>query len=277
VLKAAYAYDAKAPLSVTADAPAEEGDITRTHLTFTDAKGKKVTGVFLRPKKEGVYPVVLVLHGLGGSKEQMLAAFGKPLVGNAGVAVLALDALLHGERKEEGRAPQDPVAFVDVMRTTVLDYRQALDWLAKRKDVDTKKVGLFGYSMGAMMGSILTGVDERVSAATLCVGGDPIRPMLSAAPPALRTLAEAAAPSNYIGHAAGRPLYLINGTQDKTITPEAAKRLIEAAKEPKTVVWVESGHILPADDVRKGLTWLAGKLGVTAPLAPSAAPAAGTR
>jgi len=253
-LKSSYDYDTKRPLHAK-----ETIAGSKVSLRFTNLRDESVPGILLKPEGKGPFPCVVLLHGLGGNKEQLLTILGPELV-KQGFACFAIDAKLHGERKAEGDDPKQPLKFVGLVPETVLDWRQALDWLTQRPDIQANRIGLVGYSMGAIMGSILAGVDTRIQAATLCVGGDPIKPMLALVPEALRPLGERAAPSNFLGHAAPRPVYLVNGSQDTTITPDAAKRLIASAKPPYTSVWVNSGHILPPADVRKGIAWLTNRL-----------------
>jgi fermentation-respiration switch protein FrsA (DUF1100 family) len=54
---------------------------------------------------------------------------------------------------------------------------------------------------------------------------------------------------------------MINGKQDTVVSEEAAKRLQEAAKEPKQILWADAGHILPPEIAGKGVEWLVEKLG----------------
>ena len=213
-----------------------------------------------RPAGPGPFPCIALLHGLGGNKEQLFNLLAPELV-KQGFAVFALDAALHGERREEGKSPQ--AAFLKVVPDTVKDWRQALDWLTKRPEINKERIGLLGYSMGAFQGSILMGVEPRFQAATLCVGGDPFVKFPGAA---------LASPSNFIAHAAPRPVYFANGTKDTTVTPTASKTLLDAAKAPKIIHWIESGHILPPTEVRKGLDWLALRLKLPAHADKYAAP-----
>ena len=256
-LQRSFAYDATKPLDAK---ELRVGD--RVKLTFTNLRGETVHGILAHPDGPGPFPCVALLHGLGGNKEQLFNSMAPELI-KQGFAVFALDAALHGERKEDGKSPQ--AAFLKVVPDTVKDWRQALDWLTKRPEINKDRIGLLGYSMGAFQGSILMGVEPRFQAATLCVGGDPFVKFPGAA---------LAAPSNFIGHATPRPVYFANGTKDTTVTPAASRTLIDAAKAPKVIHWIESGHILPADDVRKGLAWLTLRLKLPAATERYAAPEA---
>ncbi len=257
-LQDTYAYDAKKPLHVKEEIKHSDTAYV-VHVQVEGPDGKTAPGVFMRPKAEGVYPVVLLLHGLTSDKETMLNIFGKPMV-EQGVAVLALDAPYHGERKDPKVDPWQPTVFPGIVQQGVREWRRGLDYLATRKDVDMKHVGLLGYSMGSMMGSILGGVDNRIGAFALCVGGDPILPSAEQVPAMLREVVYAVSPSLYIGHIAPRPVLMLNGKQDKTMQEPASKRLYEAAHEPKQQLWYDCGHILTPDAGVKAVTWVLEKV-----------------
>jgi predicted esterase len=257
-LRAVYDYDARKAAAFKEE-PKSEKDTLALHLSFPGPSGETVPGMFVRPKAEGVYPCVLLLHGLGSDKETMLKFFGEPLVAK-GIAVLALDTPHHGERRVAGEKQSDPQNFGAAVHEGCRDYRSALDWLTKRKDIDGKHIGLLGYSMGAMMGAILGGVENRISAFVLCVGGDPILPLAETLQGPVKEAAYGISPSLFVGHIAPRPILMLNGKQDKVMSEEASRRLFDAAKEPKQIQWFESGHILPPEAGKKGIEWLEGKL-----------------
>jgi dienelactone hydrolase len=237
--------------------PRDNPEAMVLHLTFSGPKGEKVYGLFARPKTEGVYPVVLLLHGLTSNKETMALWFGKSLV-EKGFAILALDAPHHGERKVLNEN------LIQHFGETVLEgcreYRAVLDWVSKRKDVDSKHIGLLGYSMGSIMGSILGGVEPRIEAFALCVGGDVTRPLAELAKAEEQEALYRVSPSLFIAHIAPRPLLMLNGKQDNIVNDAASKRLYDAAKEPKQQIWYESGHILPKEGTDRAVSWLTEKL-----------------
>jgi fermentation-respiration switch protein FrsA (DUF1100 family) len=235
--------------------PVESSDALVQHIAFKGSAGDTVPGLFARPKADGVYPVVLLLHGLTSDKEAMMHYFSAPLV-QLGYAVLALDAPLHGERQAVGQDPSAPANFPHVVHNGVLDYQIALNYLQKRKDVNGKRIALLGYSMGSMMGAILGGIDERVGAFALCVGGDPILPLVNTVPDGVRPFLLSVSPSLYIGHIAPRPILMLNGTADTEMSREASDRLYAAAGQPKKQIWYQSGHVLPTEAGQKAVSWL---------------------
>lgn len=261
-LSAAYAYDNKQVPEVKEEERKAENAYA-IHVTFTNKAGEAVPGWFQRPKKEGTYPLVLLLHGFNKeqmvSKEQMVKSFGTSLVAK-GYAVLALDAPHHGERKTQDDALQNPDTFAAAIHDGCLDYRRALDWLQTRKDVDMTRVGLLGYGMGSFTGAILGGVDTRIGALALCAGGDPIITFVPQVPINLRAQIFTICPSLYIEHIAPRPVLMLNGHGDRTVAESASKRLYDAAKDPKEQVWYDAGHVLPQPIMDKSIAWLVEKL-----------------
>jgi hypothetical protein len=68
----------------------------------------------------------------------------------------------------------------------------------------------------------------------------------------------AACPANYIGRISPRPLLMINGTRDTDMIKETSvEPLQRLAKQPKTILWAETGHQLPTEEHRSALLrWL---------------------
>ncbi|MBS1718671.1 MAG: alpha/beta hydrolase [Armatimonadetes bacterium] len=287
-LQSAYA-PIEAPFEVREQAVEMGEKMLRTRISFPSQSGDTVTGVFVRPRAEGVYPVVLLLHGLGGNREQAIGSAARLLI-RQGIACLALDAPHHGERRtsadhslwlrmyselgSEEHGINDLAAKVlrqeddgavakllqDTIKTGVMDYRRALDYLGTRKDVDKNRIGLMGFSMGAMMGTILGAVDSRVKALSLCVGGDPYtRFMQSRSPEEQMTLA-CISPSFFAPHVAPRPVLMLNGRNDDTIPRSAAEVLYYSAREPKQIRWYNSGHRLPDKAFVEAAEWLKNRL-----------------
>jgi fermentation-respiration switch protein FrsA (DUF1100 family) len=260
-LRAAYDYNSRilTLFKVVKDTASE--DVIREKITFDDPFGLKVTGIFMRPKKEGVYPCAMLFHGAGGRKEDMSDEFGTALA-TRGIASLSLDAALHGERQGQAQPKGEPRGKLGaVTRVTIVDYRIAIDYLGTRQDVNTHRIGALGYSMGSQLAAILAAVDTRIAATLLYVGGDPIRiTFLPQTPPNHKEEIEMVSPSNYVGHISPRPLFMVNGKSDKNITGPMTKLLYESAKDPKQIEWFEAGHGLNSQAMSRGLDWLTDKL-----------------
>lgn len=270
-LRAVYDYDPSAPLEVQHGESSDAGAFTVEQFSFLGADGERVPALLLRPKNVPRPPVALFLHGLGGDKDQ--ARLAAMLLAPRGIAVMAIDARLHGDRAVEGpgigaQLAAEPTA----LQRTVVDNRRAIDYIHTRDDLDAERVALVGASMGAILGSITTAVDRRIDAAALLVGGAGWAQILATSEhPAAKALREAGfadpgrlaaiEPANFVGHISPRPVLMVNGEQDRIIPPSAARTLHAAAKEPKTIIWYEGGHVdFPPDVLAQFAQWIEDRL-----------------
>lgn len=103
------------------------------------ANGKHLHAWLVLPAAAaGPAPAVVVLHGWGGNAQHMLPV-AAPLR-QAGFAVLLIDARCHGLSDED--------SFASLPRFAE-DACHACDWLAARSEVDARRIGLLGHSVGA--------------------------------------------------------------------------------------------------------------------------------
>ena len=128
------------------------------------AAGRSLVLDYYIPQTRGKHPVLVILPMLGGSYplEKYFAAY----FGKRGYASI----IVHREKipKEAGWE-----AIEAMLRQSVVDNRQAIDWIETRPELDARRIGVFGISMGGIKGALLTPVEPRVRAATLgLVGGD---------------------------------------------------------------------------------------------------------
>jgi len=259
-LQAVYAYDHSLPLEADITQTLNAGAYTTEKMTLRAVDDTKIPAILHRPNLEGPLPCILVLHGYGGDKESYSTPIAI-LVALKGIAVMAIDARLHGERAEAATAmwSTDLAQSRHAMVNTVIDNCRALDYLDTRDDIDHDRYMLLGLSMGGISGAVLAPVDQRIKSAILIVAGARLDLMyansqhetmagMRAAGITTDMVAEATAdcePASFISHFAPRPLLFINGTEDQVIPPANAGFLHEAAGEPKEIIWYESGHVPP--------------------------------
>lgn len=244
-----------APTAAVAPLPYEHMNLT--HLRFRDLDGVDVPALLVTPRdRKGPFPVVIALHGLRSHKAQVVAQVG-PMLVKRGFAVLAPDLPLHGERPGNPATmfdQKDLRAFVARAKEAIIDVRLCIDLAEQRPELDTKNgVILVGYSMGALFNSVIGPTDERVKAMCLMVGGTVDFPPVMAMVPQLAALQ----PQLAIPHFAGRPLLMLNGTQDRVITRDMSQRLFAAAPDPKQQIWYDSGHLLPDKAYEQCAGWVA--------------------
>ena len=263
-LQAVYAYDHSLPLEANITQTVNAGAYTTEKMTLRAVDGTSIPAILHRPNIEGAVPCILLLHGYGGDKESYSIPVAI-LVAPKGVAVMAIDARLHGERAETTTAMwgTDLAKSRHAMVNTVIDNCRALDYLDTRDDIDCGRYMLLGISMGGMFGAVLGPVDDRIKSGMLIVAGGRLDLMyansqhetmveMRAAGISAEMVAEAMAdcePVSFVGHFAPRPLLFINGTEDQVVPRENAEFLHGAAGEPKEIVWYEGGHIPPLLEV----------------------------
>jgi dienelactone hydrolase len=247
--------DLPAPIAQLATARTV-GVMEMLHLRFHDSHGEDVPVLLCKPLgKTGPFPVVIAVHGVCSNKAQICGLLMAPLA-RRGFAILALDLPLHGERAGDPRElmeKPDLPRTATVCRQAIIDLRQCIDLAEARKDLDTKHgVTFAGYSLGAIIGAVAGPADDRFKAMLLMAGGVPELPPAFSLLPGLRALS----PQLAIPHFGGRPLLMLNGTRDETITRDWADRLFSAAGGWKRRKWYDCGHDLLAEAFDDGAEWL---------------------
>ena len=123
--------------------------------------GQKVIGTLNIPDGVSKPPVVLLLHGFTGSRNELeIPAVKEGIFSRAakawadkGVASLRID--FRGNGESEGK-------FQDMtMEGLIADAEAALDYLAASPEVDKDKMAIVGWSMGGAVGASVAGRTEH--------------------------------------------------------------------------------------------------------------------
>ena len=239
---------------IEAERPVEGGREIRLAYGL---KGKaSVPALLLLPAATGPAPAAVLVHGYSSRKEDMAGPIGRALLAR-GVASLALDLPLHGSRADpvQARAARSPLTVARLWREGLADVRLALRYAAARREIDGRRLGLGGYSMGSFLSVAVAADDPSVRAVVLAAGGD-----LPEGTPFAVLARRVADPLRAVRRLEGRPLLMVHGRRDRTVHPEQARRLYEAAREPKEIVWWDAGHHLPAAATEAAADWLRARL-----------------
>jgi dienelactone hydrolase len=170
---------------VAPDAKIEElpgtNGLAMFHFSIASEAGQRVPGFLLKPTgSKGRLPVVIALHGTGGSKTNMLAMCRQ--LASRGFIAVAIDGRYHGERST-GKGSYDAAIlrawhesgehpfFYD----TVWDVMRLVDYLQMRDDVDPARIGLTGISKGGIETYLTAAVDPRIAAAAPFIGVESFR------------------------------------------------------------------------------------------------------
>jgi fermentation-respiration switch protein FrsA (DUF1100 family) len=157
------------------------------------------------------------------------------------------DVVLHGERLQRAA------------RTIPALFSLGASYLAQRADVDSSRLALAATSFAVPFATIAAAADDRFRNVALIYGaGDlpavvaanlAVRPRFLRGPAAwlaTRPFAEFF-PERFIGHIAPRPIVMVNGVDDPQMPVAAVRRLYGAAREPKDLIWLRTGHLTPTD------------------------------
>lgn len=149
---------------------------------------------------------------------------------------------------DDSKAParRNYFTFAEIAIQTVKDYRRALDFMSERGEVDMKRIGLVGYSMGGMDAFYLLSVEPRIKAAVACV------------PPLQNASYGPASPIDYSWGIGRKAFLMLMGRQDGMGEAPRVKASYEQyIQGPNTkLIWFESGHKLPPEYVKDAMAWL---------------------
>lgn len=146
-----------------------EGNLLTEHLTYPSEKGE-MKAYMARPKKNGVYPAVIVIHenrGLNAHIEDVARR-----TANAGFLAIAPDGLspLGGTPQNEDEARQ--LFSKLVAEENLVRFAAAIPYLRQRKD-STGAVGCVGFCWGGAMSNSLATAAPDLKAAVAFYGRQP--------------------------------------------------------------------------------------------------------
>ncbi|MBI2692442.1 MAG: alpha/beta fold hydrolase [Solirubrobacterales bacterium] len=115
------------------------GALSRTEVRF-DSHGDECGAWFYRPEGPGPFPVVVLCHGLGATREMGFDPYARSFA-EAGIAALAFTYRGFGDSEGEPRQVLD----IGAQRE---DIAAAIAYVKGLDDVDSDRVALFGSSFG---------------------------------------------------------------------------------------------------------------------------------
>ncbi len=276
-IKKSYDYDHSIPLNIEIKDEKETTSYTKIHFFYDSLNGDRVPAVLYMPKPHikpyaadratvpGAYPVVFFMHFHVSDKS--LAEVFSTWPGY-GVAVMAIDGVFKGEREKEGMdiLMPDPYLSAKNMGMQIRDILRGFDVLAGWKGIDPGRIGYLGISMGALTGAVATTLDPRIKAIALADGGADFSLMFDNSvygdlveikeymvknnmtkESFIGTFAPVD-PATFVPHIGDRPVLLVNGKKDDTISIPAMDKLHELVPQKNLkAIWYDSDHILPVD------------------------------
>lgn len=256
-----FGYDRGAALQVQSQRVAGGRAGTVHDLSFASLRGGRVPGYLVLPASKGRHPAVVLLHGSGGDRRELLGLA-------AGLAARGIVAMTIDSPVARLQTQTLPAGLAGVRRRSalleqeVLDLRRAVDLLRTRPEVDPARLGFLGFSAGARSGAILSGVEPRIGSFVLISGGaDPVSAYVRGAGPALREqlipLLRQVDPLRWIRKARPGTIFFQNGKRDEVVPRSALVALIRAAPKPQRVRWYDTGHSPNGREQTDAVAWLA--------------------
>ena len=208
---------------------------------------------------EDTLPAVVVLHILGGDFELSRACC--RALSSQGIATLFLKMPYYGPRRPSGKRErmisEDPVKTVARVTQAVKDIRRAADWLESRKEVDAKRLGITGISLGGIVASLTASVEPRFKNSSFVLAGgdfatlfmestelDDEREAWGSERITAKQVGEALKPVDPLTYASrlkGRNVLMMNGRKDTVIPRVCTDQLWELAGKPE-IIWWNAGH-----------------------------------
>jgi len=138
-------------------------------VTFENAKaGIKLAGTLTLPKKEGLFPVVILISGSGPQNRNEELMGHKPFLvlsdflTRNGIAVLRFD--------DRGTAASTGDFKTSTSADFASDVEAGVAYLQTRKEIEKKKIGLMGHSEGGIIAPMVASNSKDISFIVLLAG-----------------------------------------------------------------------------------------------------------
>ena len=225
---------------------------------------------YYRPAGKGPFPAVIVLDVTGGN--QMLSRHIANHLARHGVAGLFVQMAYYGPRRPPNSklrllSPNLPHTIKAVTQT-VLDLRVAAAWLGSRPEVDGKRLGIMGTSLGSFVAALAGEMEPRLGRVCVLLGGGnfidgyaghplaaPYFKVFEALGGKRSFLKKLIAPIDPITCAANlkkRDLLIVAASRDDVVPPSMARMLWEASGKQK-ILWYDVTHVGAALCIADGM------------------------
>lgn len=256
----AHAFDYTQQPVATCSKSIEIFEVTFPSPVVTpEANNNTVHCEYFRSKQPGRRPAVIVLHILGGDFD-LSRLFARFLAHN-GVHALFLKMPYYGPRRTNDSSRRmvsaDVRQTVAGMRQAVLDIRQAVGWLAARDEVDGRRLGIFGISLGGITAALAATAEPRLEKICLMLAGGDIAQVAWTSrelqPLRKRWTTDGGTrdeffatmktidPVTYAANLRGRKVLMLNASHDEVIPRACTESLWRAFGRPE-IVWFDAGH-----------------------------------
>lgn len=218
---------------------------------------------YYRPRGLKKFPCVIVLDITGGNQD--LSRTICTVLSQNGIGGLFVQMAYYGPRRPPGSrrrllSPDYPQTMAAI-RQTVLDLRCAAAWMASRPEIDRKRLGIMGTSLGSFMAALTSEMEPRLKTCAVLLGGGnlvanyydnprvqhivKLWELLGGTKNSLQELIAPADPITCAKNLKARRLLIIAARNDEIVPPNSARDLWLASGKQK-IVWYNSGHYTAA-------------------------------
>lgn len=211
------------------------------------------------PEGKGPFPGVIVLDITGG--DQSLSRTICQALTQHKIAGLFVQMAHYGPRRPPGSKRRLMTANISEtlanVRQTVLDLRRAAAWMETRAELDSKRLGILGTSLGSFLSALTGEMEPRLGRVGIMLGGGglvdaywdhplpkPFFKLYETFGGKKEVIARMIAPADPITCAANlkeRKVLMIAASKDEIVPPKAAELLWKASGEQK-IVWYPTTH-----------------------------------
>jgi dienelactone hydrolase len=223
-------------------------------VSYRSAKKGRVPGFLVVPPGQGPFGGIVYMHWGQGDRTEFLSE--AVLLGKRGAVSLLIDAPYHRPDAEPYQFVAEPEAERDAYIQLVADLRRGFDLLSARKDVDAKRIGYVGHSLGATWGGALAGIDPRFTAYVLMgglprvtdvLGDDSYAKLMQRAFTREQleryvSVLSPIDPEHFVGRAARGSILFQFARHDRFISEAAAREYVKAAGDSHDVRWYYTSH-----------------------------------
>ena len=214
---------------------------------------------FYRPYGEGPFPAVIVLDITAG--DQSLSRHLSIFLAQKKIAALFVQMAYYGPRRPPGSKLRLLMPNIEhtlaAVRQTVLDLRVATAWLEARPEIDNKRLGIMGTSLGSFMAALTAEMEPKLGRVVVLLGGGGFvdayydhpkaasyRKIYEALGGTKEMLVKIIAPADPLTCAANlkeHKLLILAGKRDTIVPPKMAEALWKASGRQK-IVWYDCDH-----------------------------------
>lgn len=214
---------------------------------------------YYAPHGKGPFPGVIVLDITGG--DQSLSRSMATHFAMHNVGALFVQMAYYGPRRPPGSnlrlLSRDIPHTMEAIRQTVLDLRRATAWLASRPELDAKRLGIVGTSLGSMIGALTAEMEPRLGRVAVLLGGGGLvdgfydhpqaKPYISLFEKVggnremVRKLLAPVDPLTCAQNLRSHKVLIIGGKRDEIIAPRMTTALWKASGEQK-LIWYDCTH-----------------------------------